>query len=204
MKTAIATLALVATLGAAGDTQFRSIYRAPASEATSFVGRKVAVVVMTTDDALRMSAEEALVRVLAARGINAVAAWKMIPREEMQDKEQARHWFEQAGVEGAVVLRPIQMERTVTKYAPGWTTSYYQSFWGYYGSGVVAAYTPGHTTTDTIVVVETIVYDLRRNLLLWGAVSETADPKNMDAYMKRLVGDAAKEMQKAGLISKAK
>ncbi len=205
MKTVIATVALVAALGAAEDTKFTSVYRAPATEGGNFAGRKVVALVIADDESLRMSAEESLARLLTARGLKATAAWRMIPREELRDKDKVRRWFEQIGVEGAVVLRPIQMERTVTEYAPQWTTSYYNNFWGYYGTygyGVVAAYEPAHKSVDTIVVVETLVYNVTRDVLLWAAVSQTNDPKSMDAYMKQLVSDVAKEMQKAGLVKK--
>ena len=105
-------------------------------------------------------------------------------------------------MQGVVALRPIKMERTVTEYEPQWTTSYYQTFYGYYGYGWSAAYIPGGTETNTIVVVETVVYNVPRDVLLWGAVATAENPKNMDAYMKQLVSDAVKEIDKAGLIRK--
>jgi hypothetical protein len=181
-------------------TQFKSVYRAPGIESTSFAGKKVAALVIADDEAFRMSAEEALVRALAARGVQPVAAYRLIPREELRSKEQAKRWFEQAGAEGVVVLRPVRLERKTTEYAPQWTTGYYQSLWGYYGYGWTAAWSPGYTTKETIVVVETMVFSVPKDSLLWAAVSETANPKSMDAYMKALVNDAVKEMRKAGLI----
>ncbi len=203
MRNAVGALVVVAVLGAAGaDVKFRSVFTSPTAGATSLAGRKVAALVITTDNSLRMSAEEALVRVLETRGVRAVATWRMIPREELQNKDRAQQWFQEAGVEAIVVLRPIRMERNVTEYAPQWTSSSYGTFWGYYGYGTTVAYTPGHTESETTVVVETIVYSLTANALLWGAVSETRDPKGMDAYMKQLVGEAAKEMRKAGLIAR--
>jgi len=194
----VAAAALGATLQA---TQFKSIYRPPGTEATSFIGKKVAALVIADDDSLRMSAEEALVRVLIARGVQAVAAYRLIPREELRNKDQAKRWFEQAAVEGVVVLRPVRLEQKTTEYAPQWTSSYYSTLWGYYGYGWGAAWSPGYTTKETIVVVEAMVYGVARDSLLWAAVSETKNPKSMDAYMKALVADAVKEMRKAGLIA---
>jgi len=194
-------LAAAALLGATLQaTQFKSVYKAPGAEGTSFAGKKVAALVMTEDESLRMSAEEALVRVLAARGIQAVAAYRLIPREELRSTEQAKRWFEQAAVEGVVVLRPVRLEQKTTEYAPQWTTGYYQSLWGYYGYGWTATWSPGYTTRDTIVVVETMIFSVPKNVLLWAAVSETTNPKGMDEYMKGLASDAVKEMRKAGLI----
>ena len=61
---------------------------------------------------------------------------------------------------------------------------------------------PGGTTREGIVIVETMAYDVTKDQLLWGAVSDVRDPDHMDAYMKELVKDSAKEMKKAGLIRK--
>ncbi len=204
MRKAFATIVVFCACSAllVGATQFRSIYKAPEAAGSSFAGKKVAALVITSDDALRMSAEEALVRALAPRQVQAVAAYRLIPKEELRDKEKAKAWFEKSGVQGAIVLRPVHLETKVTEYAPGWSGAYYQSFWGYYTYGTVATYTPGHTERESIAVVETAVYDVERDKLLWGAVSEVSDPKSMDAYMKQLVEDAVKEMRKAGLVKK--
>ncbi len=204
MKTVILTLTLVASVAAAGDRTFRAFYRAPAANATTFEGKKVVALVMTDDDSLRMSAEEALVRVLAGRKIQADAAWRVIPREELRNKDQAKSWFEKGNVEGVVVLRPIRLERKTTEYAPQWITSYTNSFWGYYGYGWAAAttFSPGGKVTDTYVAVEVAVYNVRKDTLLFGAVSEAENPKNMDAYMKDLVGDAVEQLKKASLINR--
>ncbi|MGE5359280.1 MAG: hypothetical protein ACM3NQ_09695 [Bacteroidales bacterium] len=198
------SIALAVVLGVSllAATQFTSIYVAPDAAGSSFAGKKVAALVITSDEALRMSAEEALVRALAPRQVQAVAAYRLIPKEELQNKDKVKPWFEKAGVQGVVVLRPVQLETKVTKYAPGWTTTSYNTFWGYYGYGTVAAYRPAHTERESIAVVETVVYDVTRDTLLWGAVSAVTESKGMDAYMKELVGDAVKEMKKAGLIKK--
>jgi hypothetical protein len=203
MRTALKTFVVMAALVAVVHaTEFTSQYIAKGIEGQSFAGKKVAALVITDDLALRMSAEEALVRQLNERGVKGVASYKMIPAPELKDKDKAKAWFEKAGVQGVIVLRPVVLEMKVTKYEPQWVTGYYQSFWGYYGYGWSSTYVPGGTTREAIVIVETMAYDVAKDLLLWGAVSDVRDPKNMDAYMKELVRDSAKEMKKAGLIKK--
>ena len=49
--------------------------------------------------------------------------------------------------------------------------------------------------------METLVYDLTRNQLIWAATSETKDPKNLQDFVKDLVNAAAKEMKKMKLVS---
>ena len=96
----IRTLTRVALLAAAlpvvllADTKFTSTWASPEAKQVSFTGKKVATLVMSSDDSLRMSGEEGLVTELKARGINAVAAYRMIPKEELTDPDKARGWFE--------------------------------------------------------------------------------------------------------------
>jgi hypothetical protein len=61
----------------------------------------------------------------------------------------------------------------------------------------------GEIRTDTIVVVETLIYSLKQNKLVWGAQSRTTNPKNVDQLVKKLATAAAEELKKQGLITEA-
>jgi hypothetical protein len=199
VRVAVTAAACVAVAHAA---EFKQTYRAPGIGTQDFTGKKVAALVITDDRPLRMSAEEALVRVLKERGALAVPSYPMVPAEELRDKDRAKGWFERAGVEGIVVLRPVVMERRVTHYPSQWTSVYYQSLWSYYGYGWGAAWTPARTSREDTLVVETMVYSVAKDLLLWGGVSEERNPESVDAYIKELVKDGVSEMKKAGLVRK--
>src|ERR1700704_3515421 len=77
---------------AAADHKLTSTWKAPGAAPFNFAGKKVAALVMTTDEGLRMSAEEALAREITARGPKGVAAYRVIPREELTDKAKAKGW----------------------------------------------------------------------------------------------------------------
>ena len=165
----------------------------------SFAGKKVAALVITQDDSLRVSGEEALVRELTARGLQSVATYRIAPKEELQSGDRAKVWFEKANVEGVVAMRPVSSEKRTT-YNPGtWTNPYYSTFWGYYGYGWGSLYIPGSVERDTVVVVETTIYSVPRNQLLWAAVSETKNPKTLQRFIEDLVKESVKELQKQGL-----
>jgi hypothetical protein len=71
--------------------------------------------------------------------------------------------------------------------------------WGYYGHGWGSTYIPGSVERNTIVVVETTIYSVPRNQLLWAAVSETKDPKTLPKFVEDLVKESVKELHKQGL-----
>ena len=195
--TLAATVVAVTLLSAA--PKFTSAWRSPDAASVSFAGKKVAALVIAQDDSLRMSGEEALVRELTARGLQAVATYRIAPKEELQSADRAKGWFEKANVEGVVAVRPVSNEKR-TAYNPGvWISPSYSTFWGYYGYGWGSMYVPGSVERNTFVVVETTIYSVPRNQLLWAAISETKDPKTLQRFVEELVKESVKELQKQGL-----
>ena len=188
----------------AADVKFKSTWKSMEAGQVSFAGKKVAALVMTDDDSLRVSGEEALVRELTARGLQMVASYRIVPKEEVKNPDSAKGWYERSGVEGVVAVRPISSDK-VTTYTPAtWTTPYYGTLWGYYGYGWGSMYIPGSSREDTLVVVESLVFSVSKNQLLWAAVSETRNPKQLQKFVTDLVNATAKEMEKQGLSKAAR
>ena len=117
--TVLTTLALavaaVAALSAA--ITFTSTFKSLDAGAVSFAGKKVAALVISNDDSLRVAGEESLVRELNARGMQAVATYRIAPKEELRSAETARPWFEKGHVEGVVAVRPVSADTRQT-YTP--------------------------------------------------------------------------------------
>ena len=201
-RTALATLALAATAAAtmSAAVTFTSTFKSLDAGSVNFAGKKVAALVMSNDTSLRVSGEESLVRQLSARGMEAVATYRIAPKEELQRAETARPWFERANVDGIVVIRPLSADTRVTHTPNLWVSPNYGTFWGYYGYGWSAVYVPGGSTQrETRVVVETTIYSVTRNQLLWAAVTETRNPRDLGAFVEELVKETVEEMQKQGL-----
>jgi hypothetical protein len=195
--TLAATVVAVALVSAA--PKFTSVWKSPDAGQVSFAGKKVAALVIAQDDSLRVSGEEALVRELTARGLQSVATYRIAPKEELQSADRAKGWFEKANVEGVVAVRPVSKDKRTT-YNPGtWMNPYYSTLWGYYGYGWGSMYIPGSVDQDTIIVVETTIYSVPRNQLLWAAVSETKNPKTLQRFVEDLMKESVKELHKQGL-----
>lgn len=199
----LAFLVVAFTL-AADDIKFLSTWKSPDAATTSFVGKKVATLVIAQDDGLRVSGEEALARELEARGIQAVASYRIVPKPELASAERAKPWFEKAAVEGVVAVRPISKDK-VREYTPAtWTEPYYSSFWNYYGYSWGVSFSPGVDRVDTYVVVETLLFNMAANGLVWASVTETKNPKDLQPFISDLARATIKEMQKHGLAKAQK
>lgn len=179
--------------------KFTSTWKAPGTASVSFAGKKVAALIISDDQDLRMSGEEALVRELAAIGLTqGIASYRIVPREELRDVEKAKGWYERAGAQGVVAMRLVKADKR-RSWVPTFTSGYYSSLWNYYGYGWTSVYDPGYTHEDLVAVIETVVFDVPQNKLLWASVTETMNPKDAARVIKDVVSATAKEMRKQGL-----
>jgi hypothetical protein len=200
--TLVCALALAVTLAAA--PKFVSTWKSPDAGSVSFAGKKVASLIITDDQSLQMSAEEALVRELAAVGLpNAISSIRIVPRDELRDPVKARVWYEKQSVEGVVAMRLVKADTRQTWTPVMWTSPTYSSFWGYYGYGWSSLNEVGYLREDAVVVVETLVFSVPMNKLLWAGVTESTNPKDLQRGIKDIVKATVKEMQKQGLARKA-
>ncbi len=200
ITTVTAALAAVAVVSAAPD--FKSVWKSPDAAQVSFAGKKIAALVITQDDSLRVAGEESLVTELTARGLQAVATYRIAPKEELQSADRARGWFEKANVEGVVALRPVSSEKRISYNDSLWLSPSYNTFWGYYGYGYTSVVVIGGVDKDTVITVETLIFSVARNKLLWAGVSETRNPKTLQRFVTDLVKESVKELQKQGLARK--
>ena len=202
MKAGLVVLAAASALGCA-STNFQSTWKAPGAGPLNFKGKKVAALVISKEEGVRYGAEDALAREITARGAVGVPAYGAIPKELTQDKEKAKEFLAKAGVVGVVAMRVVGKDQEISSSpATYYASPYYSTFWGggYYGYGWTGVYDPGYVRTDTIVSVETLVYSLEQDKLVWAGRSETTNPSKVGPFIQELTAKAASEMKKQGLI----
>src|SRR5207244_714182 len=136
----------------------KSTWKDPSVERLDTGGKKVAAFVVTKNDPLRRSAEDALTRELRARGVDAMPAYQLIPDENLQNKDSLRRKLHELGIDGAVVMRVVDRRQEVTYQPP--SGPYYGSFYGYWDYGWASVADPGYMRTNTIVSLETLVYSV--------------------------------------------
>ena len=199
MRTLLFAMIVGTTAVMAADNQFVSTWKADGVTSIDFTGRKVAAVVVTDDDNLRVSAEESLAREISARGPNAVPAYRIIPKPEVKKSEAAKGFFERAGVAGLVIMRPVQTDVSKVYSSAVWISGYYNYAWDYWGTSWGAVYPIGGGRDERTITVETLLYDLSKGTPIWACVTRTKDPSNVQSYMKQLASDIVKRLQKDGL-----
>lgn len=210
-KTTAGLAALAALLaGGCASTTFNSTWKAPDAGPQNMKGKRVVAVVMSADESVRYGAEDVLAREITARGAVGVPAYSVIPKELTKDKDRAKEFLEKAGVKGAVAIRVLGRDKEMNASAGGWSPAgvgywgspVYTSFYGggFYAYGWGGVYMPGYVRTDTIVSVETLVYNLEADKLVWAARSETRNPEKVGPFVRELAAKVAARMKKDGLI----
>jgi hypothetical protein len=198
----LCALALGTAAAIAAANEFVSTWKAPGAAAMNFTGRKVAAVLITDDDSLRVPAEEALAREITARGPIGVPAYRIVPREEVKKKDAAKGWFERAGIDGLVVMRVVKTDTDKVYSSVVWSSGYYGYAWDYWDAGWATVYPIGQGRDRITITVETLLYDLAKGTPIWAAATRTSDPKDIQSYMKRLASDIVKQLEKDGLTRK--
>lgn len=198
----VATAAV--TLLACATTTFHSTWQSPAAEPLKFRGKRVAALILSEEEPLRCAAEDALAREITAHGGVGVPGYTLLPKGLVRDKEKARALLEKARVEGVVALRPRAWDESLTaNLGAYWGSPRYASFWGPgfwgWGRGWSAA-EDGYLHVDTNLVVETLVYSLPQNRLVWASQSRTMNPSEVGPFIHELSGKVATEMEKQGLF----
>ena len=197
-----APLAAVAAAGCASTT-IESYWAPPDARPFAVAGGERVVAMVVSDNvALRREAEANLADVLDARGFEAVPAYTLIPDGEIQDEAKAKARIEAANVTGAVVLRPRAIEHEKISSRTMYGSPYYGSFWGsgYYANSW--AYGPTVTWTDTHFILETVIYDLRQNKVVWIGRSKTTNPESVEAFIGELSVAVADELRRSGVIAR--
>ena len=195
-------VALVVTLIACSTTTFESTWRAPDARPVTLTGKKVVGLFMSKSPAKRRVAEDAMAREITARGAQGVPAYTVLSDDEIKDQERVRAKLDSLGFSGVVVMRVVGRE-TQYNYQPDtvWVRPHYRAFWGgYWRWGWGSVYEPGYLTVDKIVRVETVVYSLEQDKLIWAGVSRTVDPTRLDDFIGELAKAVSDRMRKDGIL----
>lgn len=189
-------------LSACGSTTFTSTWRAPDAQRVDPLGKKIAALVIYGDKKRRRDAEVYLSQELTLRGAQGVAAYTLIGLDEPK-VDYARERFKEADVQGVVVMRLIGHDQRVIVDPGGFSGTAYGSFGSYYSSyGVGVSYSTGSVQTDTVVTIETLIYSLKQDKLLWAGTSRTSNPEGLQSLITEVADAVASEVAREGLVAR--
>jgi len=161
--------------------------------------QKILMIMAARSSDMRNLFEDRFSGELQTRGNNADQSYTLIPFEQLRDKEIVKSKIRSSGADAVIISRLVDT-KTIESYNPGMIyvvpASYYD-WWGYYAV-VFADY--GYTGDVAVSYIETNVYDVKTEKLVWSGHSKTerayGEQELITAFIQRMI----KKLSSAGII----
>jgi hypothetical protein len=162
-----ALLALTLACATGGTPDLETSFRDPSIRTFHF--RRLLVTYATNDEEMRHRIEDKL----ASRLPNAFASYRAAPDLNTRDQPAAKAFLREKLFDGAVVRRVVGVKdrSTYVPLSPAYTG--HPSFYAYWGSSWGMVQRPGYVLNDRVVSVETAVYSIKEDRLVWAARTKT-------------------------------
>jgi hypothetical protein len=193
-----ATLASIAFLAAGcASTTLSNSWTSPDYKGPPL--KKVMVVGVSNQPALRRTFEDEFVKELKAVGVDAVASYNFIPQDGQAEEAQVKQAVKEAGVNGVLITRFVRVDvstQVTQTYPPMMGMGYYGGYAGAYGG----FYDPPMVTQTDTLVLETSLYGVDESHLLWSGTTQTFAPTNLRQEMPGFAKVVIGALQKHKLI----
>jgi len=193
---------LALALAGCAMTTFTSTWKAPDAQPLQWkAGDKIVALVLARQEAIRRSGEANLADALDRAGLDGIPAYTLATGGDIGEEADAKRVIGASGAVAAVVMRPLGKEKEISSTPTYYGSPYYRGFYGgYYGYRRGGAWGGYEVRTDTYVIIETLIYDLRTNKLVWAGQSSTMNPQDVEGTVNELAKAVGKELREAGLL----
>ena len=172
--------------------------------------QNVFIAAITQNMEARQKVENHLAEELKAKGVQTTLSHSVFPPDLKPDSSNRQMIIEKIKQTGADAILTISLldQKSETRYVPGTSYApvgrygYYGSFYGYYNYAYGATYSPGYYTTDKTYFLETNLYDIESQKLLWSAQSQSYNPSSIDKAASRYAELVADKLQDDKIVRK--
>lgn len=159
---------------------------------------KTLVIALVKDEGSRRIIEDKLVKDI---GTNASASYVIFTADMIKTltAENFSAKLKEQQFNYVLLMRLADFEKE-TSYVPGTTTGYYGGYGRYYGYGAGMYTSPGYYTTDKNYFVETAVYSVEPDKLLWTGTTKTVNPTKLEKIITEISDVVAQKMRSDGFL----
>ncbi len=203
MRRLMLTVVLLMVVLATGcsSTTFESVWKDPDAGPGDIRGKKI-VAIAVTPSVSKFEAEDTIANRLKEEGADAVQSYLILAKDA--SKEEAKKKLQQDGIKAAVIMRLVGTDKEIrstgghgTYYgAHPYSRGFYGGAWG----GGWAVSTAPEIRTDTLVYLETLVFSVEHDKLIWAARTKTFNPSDVGKFVGEVIDGAIKQMKSSGLI----
>ncbi len=199
----VGLVGMLAIMSCGTSTTFVDTWKDP--DATPITFKKVVAIAVVQDETNRRIVEDQICKNIKNPNTECVRSWTILPQDRVSDVEFAKKRISEGGFDGAITMRLVGVDEKTRQITTGYvasyaTTPYYNPFWGYYSYAWPVVYQSGTTDITQTVRVETNIYSVTQEKLLWSGISETIDPTSIRTMVDQIAAEAAAILQREGLL----
>lgn len=162
----------------------------------------VFVVGVAKDGGLRRMFEDEFVALFRERGISVTASYRILPDRDIHDEKKLDSSVKQSGSDFVMMTRLIDIRRDTQYVPPGYVYAppprYYRGWHRYYREAYMVS--PGYTLEYKTAVLETTIYDVKNDTLIWTARSDAPVDGGVGSRTRDFAGTIMKRLAESGLI----
>jgi len=210
LRRALALTALLFPLAAGACSQSMKLVRS--SVDPSFVPgsvKSVFVVGVSDSPLIRKEYEKTFVDALQSSKLKVTPGSELIPDIKTVDKDAVAAELKKMGVTHVLVTRVVERRQVEQYHPPTYTTvgvgyGGYPGYYGGWGSYMSVGYStmssPGYTTQHTVVSVESNLYDLATEKMVWTGLSEGYPDDNPTDSFRPYINELIYDMKAKKVI----
>lgn len=200
----LSVFCILVLAGCASSTEITGVWKSTESQ-TSY--RNICVAATTDNAIAKQVIEDEMFRQLKQKGIRATRISDLLPRKFTGDVDEKEVILQEVKKNGndAILAFTLIKQKEQTRYVPGPSqympyADYYGTFGGYYGYYGPRIYSPGYYTTDEIYYIETNLYDVKSEKLVWSVQSRTYNPSGIGQFSVDFTKAITRQLIKSGVI----
>lgn len=195
-------IAAIVLLSACANTKISQSWVDPDQKK---VYKDLLVIGIAESEQNRRAYESYFVEELKAIGVEAVASYKLIKSNEKIDRETIGRAIEGEDIDGVLVTHLLAVdEETIYRpsmdYMPMYGGGYYGGLYSYYPHVNTYVHRPGYYTTHETYTLETNLYDVESEELVWSAQSRTFSPESVEEVIVDLTRLLIADLRDKNLI----
>ena len=190
---------VVSTLPGCGpSTKITKSWKEPYAAYKKGESGKIMVMAMVIDAVSRRVIEDQIVKRVGATASQSYLLFsddmlRTLPPEVFEDKLKRENF------KYVLLMRLADVEEE-TSYVQGSTAGYYGGYGRYYWYGASYYSTPGYYATDKKYFVETTVFSVEPDKLLWSGTTKTVNPSKIEKTVNDIGDVVADRMRRDGFL----
>ena len=187
-------------ISSCASTKIVESWKEPNKQITLDKLKKVLVVAMFKDETSNRKAEDQMVKFLKGKGIQ---SYNYLNKNFDKSKvETIQNKIKKDGFDAAVTMRLIDVDKETIYQRNGINRfpNNYRDFSNYYYESAISYYNPDNYITTKTYTIETNIYSITENKIIWSALTETSDPKGVNKMTEDVTQAVYKQMIKDRLI----